>query len=159
MGQSGINAYHHLLFASRNEFANEPAVPMFNRWAIQHKVIVVSWRSLATHANLRPRRRIVNELCAYAGLPLTFAAVRTSGREYQFSRTDFSTGNNRPNSDQSSEHNLTIQSQILPPPLIPAIHDQITTKRRSEAFSDNGGVTSSISLRSVDVYLSCNESE
>jgi hypothetical protein len=67
---------------------------MFNRWAIQHKVIVVSWRSrratatfresllrrrinsasdstrsfLATHTNLRPRRRIVNELCAYAGL-------------------------------------------------------------------------------------------
>jgi hypothetical protein len=40
---------------------------MFNRWAIQNKVIVVSWRSVATHANLRPRRRIVNELCPYAG--------------------------------------------------------------------------------------------
>jgi len=32
---------------------------------------------LATHTNLRPRRRIVNELCAYAGLSLTFAALRT----------------------------------------------------------------------------------
>ena len=41
---------HILLFllffpASRSRFAKEPAAPMFNRWAIQCKVIVVSWRN------------------------------------------------------------------------------------------------------------------
>ena len=44
-GQSRISAYYlPLLPARRSRFAREPAAPMFNRLAIQCKVIVVSWR-------------------------------------------------------------------------------------------------------------------
>jgi hypothetical protein len=43
--QPRITAYLHvlLLFASRSRFASEPAAPMFNRLAIQVKVIVACW--------------------------------------------------------------------------------------------------------------------
>jgi hypothetical protein len=91
-GHSRITAYLHvlLLFASRSWFASEPAAPMFNRMAIQVKVIVAFWSWRCNRFDCRPPSS-QNIQPGLFGHSSKLVLAKESGQRNMLSRLNYST--------------------------------------------------------------------